>query len=252
MLADNGKGVDFADKNKILEQKDETPDGTNRVPDNETLENKIPERELFKRAMIERHSAKMHEKLQNASVGVAGLGGLGSNVAMALARAGIGSLVICDFDHVELTNLNRQNYYIRHIGHKKTSATLEILKQINPYINYRIHDLYLNSSNYGKVFKDCDIIVEAFDNPECKAELVNWVLLNTDKTVVAASGLAGYGFSNKITTKKIRERFYLVGDLVSSVREGQTLMAPRVGVAANHQADCVISLIMNQEERASC
>lgn len=218
---------------------------------------KTPTRELLKRAMVERHSAEMDEKLENASVGIAGLGGLGSNVAMALARAGIGRLTICDFDLVDISNLNRQNYYIRHIGHKKTAATLEILRQISPYINYEVHDLYLNSSNYGEVFEGCDIVVEAFDNPECKAELVNWVLLHTDKTVVAASGLAGYGFSNTIKTQKIRERFYLVGDSISSVRdgqstEGQPLMAPRVAVAAFHQANCVISLIMNKEERASC
>jgi len=209
---------------------------------------KISGEELINRVLVERGSTRLHEKLKLSTVGVAGLGGLGSNIAMALARAGIGKLVLCDFDLVDLSNLNRQNYYIRHIGHKKSAATLEILKEINPYISYEPHDLYLNSSNYGQVFGECDIIVEAFDTSECKADLVNWVLLHTDKRVVAASGVAGYGFSNTIMTRRIRERFYLVGDLVSSVRDGQSLVAPRVALAAAHQANCVISLIMNQPD----
>ncbi|WBW95534.1 sulfur carrier protein ThiS adenylyltransferase ThiF [Oceanirhabdus sp. W0125-5] len=208
----------------------------------------VPSKEEMEMFLKARHSPSVHEKLKNATVGIAGLGGLGSNIAMQLARVGVGNLIICDFDVIDPTNLNRQNYFIDHIGMKKTDCTKEILNKINPYINVVNYDIRLDISNFESCFKSCDIIVEAFDNPVCKAELTNWVLMNTNKHIVAASGMAGYYSSNTIKTKKISDRFYLTGDLVSEAKEFDGLMAPRVGIVASHQSNCVLRILMNELE----
>ncbi len=209
---------------------------------------KVPAEEEMSMFLKSRHSSNVYAKLKNATVGIAGLGGLGSNIAMELARVGVGTLIICDFDVVDPTNLNRQNYFIKQIGMKKTNATKEIIERINPYITVIDYDVRLDKSNYKEYFESCDIIVEAFDNPVCKAELTNWVLKNTNKYIVAASGMAGYYSSNIITTKKASDRFYLSGDLVSEAKEFDGLMAPRVGIVASHQANSVLRILMNELE----
>lgn len=208
-------------------------------------EEKITEEEIntFLKA---RHSPKVHESMSKSVVGIAGLGGLGSNIAMNLARLGVGKMIICDFDIVEPTNLNRQNYYIEHLGRMKTSATEEIIHKINPYVEIEKREVYLDKENFPEVFKECSIVVEAFDKAECKAELVNWVLGDTDKYIVAASGMAGYYDSNSIKTRKIGERLFLIGDGVNEAKEFNGLMAPRVAIAAGHQANCVVRIIMGE------
>ncbi|MCM1988178.1 sulfur carrier protein ThiS adenylyltransferase ThiF [Oceanirhabdus seepicola] len=209
---------------------------------------KVPTEEEMAKFLKARHSPNVYGKLKNAKVGIAGLGGLGSNIAMELARIGVGTLIICDFDVVDPTNLNRQNYFIDQIGMKKADATKEIIEKINPYIEVVAHDVHLDKSNYKLYFESCDIIVEAFDNPVCKAELTNWVLMNSDKYIVAASGMAGYYSSNTIATQKVRDRFYLSGDLVNAAKEFDGLMAPRVGIVASHEANCVLRILMNELE----
>ncbi len=195
--------------------------------------------------MISRHTPNTHKKLKNAYIGIAGLGGLGSNIAASLARMGIGKLLLVDYDLVEPSNLNRQHYFIKNIGMKKTEALEKILKEINPYVKVKTKNIFLEKNNIKTIFEKVDIIIEAFDNPESKAEIVNVVLKDMTQIIIASSGVAGYYSCNLIKTKKINDRFYLIGDEFSEAKPGCGLMSPRVSVAANHQANLAINIILN-------
>lgn len=209
----------------------------------------IPSEEELEHLLVSRHTPKVYDKLKKEAVGIAGLGGLGSNVAASLSRIGIGKLVLVDFDVVEPSNLNRQQYLIKHLGMKKTEAMKEMILEINPFVKVEIKDKYITEDNVLDIFKNVDIIVEAFDSAKCKASLVSEILTKTkDKVIVAASGMAGYFSSNTIKTKKISNRFYLIGDEINEAKEGSGLMAPRVSIAANHQANMILRLIMEQKE----
>ncbi|MDO9069202.1 MAG: sulfur carrier protein ThiS adenylyltransferase ThiF, partial [Deltaproteobacteria bacterium] len=208
----------------------------------------IPTEEELEYLMAARHTPGVHARLKHASVGIAGAGGLGSAVAVALARVGLGKLVIADFDVVEPSNLNRQQYFIDQIGMLKVEALAENLKRINPYVVAETHSVMLTTQNIPVIFAECLIVVEAFDRADMKAMLVDTVLASMPHTtVVAASGLAGYGPNNDISTRKVTQRLYLVGDSVSEARPGSGLMAPRVGIAAAHQANQVVRLILGEE-----
>lgn len=185
--------------------------------------------------------------LKNLTVGIAGIGGLGSNAAVSLARMGIGRLVLADFDVVDESNLNRQYYMIRHLGLKKVQAIQQVIGDINPQVDVESHDVYIDSHNAPEIFKDADIIIEAFDAASCKAELVNSILQNTGKKVIAASGLAGCGSANSIVTRRVSERLYIVGDGVSELSEGEKLLASRVAIAANHQANLAVRLLIGED-----
>jgi sulfur carrier protein ThiS adenylyltransferase len=203
----------------------------------------------FEKALIERHGEDIHRKLQSASVGIAGLGGLGSNVAVSLVRLGIGKLVLVDFDLVDQTNLNRQYYFRRNIGQKKTDALKEILEDISPITQIETKNVYLDDENSSEMFKDTNLIVEAMDKAESKVSFVQSILTKCkDKKLVSASGMAGALSSNTIRTRKINERFSVVGDEVSHVDEFGGLMAPRVAIAANHQANQILRWILNIEK----
>jgi len=209
----------------------------------------IPDKDELESLMVSRHTPTVHKKVKRACVGIAGLGGLGANVAISLARIGIGKLILVDFDIVEPSNLNRQQYFIKHLGMHKTEALKQIIEDINPYINIEIHNEYITSENILDLFEEAEIIVEAFDNPKCKAELVNTVLSSkNNKVVVSASGMAGYFSNNTIKTSKINERFYIVGDRTNEAKIGCGLMAPRVAIAANHQANMVLRIIMGEKD----
>jgi sulfur carrier protein ThiS adenylyltransferase len=184
-----------------------------------------------------------------ATVGIAGVGGLGSAVAVALTRVGIGRLVIADFDVVEPSNLNRQQYFIDQIGLPKVEALAANLLRINPYVAVSPHVTLLDPSNIPVIFSDCTIIVEAFDRADMKAMLVDTVLEQMPGvTVIAASGLAGFGPNNDITTRKITGRLYLTGDGISEAQPGNGLMAPRVGIAAGHQANQVLRCLLGEDQ----
>ena len=180
----------------------------------------------------------INTKLAAATVGIAGLGGLGSTVAAALVRAGIGRLILIDFDIVESSNLNRQHYFANQVGQKKVYASLENLRLINPQAQLEGHDLKLTADNLLGIFSQADIIAECFDKADQKQMIVETILAKTDKQIVSASGLAGYGSSNSIVTKKISDRFVLVGDDESCVSHTPFLTAARVWIAACHQAKC--------------
>lgn len=200
-------------------------------------------------ALEERHSPETQAMLSAGSVAIAGLGGLGSNVACALARIGVGHLHLIDFDVVDISNLNRQQYFIEHLGMKKTDAMQSLLKKINPYLDIRTDCVRVTKDNLTELFTDDSIICEAFDDPLAKAMLVNGILqLFPEKKLVSGSGMAGFGSSNTILTKHPMKNFYLCGDDVSEPTYGNGLMAPRVAICAAHEANMITRLILGEED----
>ena len=209
----------------------------------------MPTEEMLYRMMTSRNGDVVNKAVSSASVAVCGLGGLGSNIACMLARLGIGQLILIDYDVVEPTNLNRQAYYISDIGKSKTSAMSDRILMINPYIKISVVDKKLNADNIMDSIKCADIVVEAFDDADSKAMLVETVLENSKKIVVASSGMAGYGSSNDIVTKRVFNRLYVVGDGTSEAKCGSGLMSPRVNINAGHQANMVLRILLgNMEE----
>ena len=209
----------------------------------------IPTKEEWNNALEERHGKELQQAFSSATVAICGLGGLGSNIAIALARAGIGKLILIDFDRVDITNLHRQQYKASQIGMYKTEALADNLREIAPYIEIETHTERITEENAVTLLADADIICEAFDDAECKARLANTVLSELpDKYLVAASGMAGMGVTNSIKTRRITSRFYLCGDETSEVSDGIGLVAPRVALCAAHEAHTVLRILAKQFE----
>jgi len=186
--------------------------------------------------------------LARSSVCILGLGGLGSNIGVYLARSGIGRLVLVDFDQVEASNLNRQYYSLGHIGMKKTQALVEVIRSINPFIDLETIDTKINRDNIMDIVKGQQIICEALDDPATKSMVVSEVLANSDdKLVIAASGMAGLGDANLIRTQKKLSRLYICGDERSDFVHTPGMMAPRVSICAGHQANIILRLLMGLE-----
>lgn len=205
-------------------------------------------REEWLTALEERQGAELVRRLSESCAAVCGLGGLGSNVAISLARAGVGSLWLFDFDRVDISNLHRQQYKISQLGMHKTDAMKHTLSEINPYCNVITHTVRLTEENLTLV-SDCDVVCECFDNAECKAMLVNTVSERyPDKYIVSASGMSGLHTGNTITTKKLGKRLYICGDGESDVKDDITLFAPRVMLCASHQANTVLRIIAGKFE----
>lgn len=211
-------------------------------------ETHLPSREEIEQALNLRHTKEVQEKIRGARVAVCGLGGLGSNIAVSLARCGIGSLHLLDFDRVDLTNLNRQQYFVRQLEMPKTQALKQVLRSIHPYLDIRTDQVRITEENAGALLKDDLYICEAFDVPEEKAMLTNYVLEHfPEKYLVGASGMAGCKDSNQIRTRQILPRYYLCGDEVSDAEQCGGLMAPRVMLCAAHQANKILELIVNAQ-----
>lgn len=191
----------------------------------------------------------INEKIQQCTVGIAGLGGLGSTVAAALARTGIGRLLIADFDTVEPSNLNRQQYFTDQIGTKKTEATIENLRRINPTVKVDAYDIKLDAGNLEKIFAEAEIIAECFDKAEEKQMIIETVLSKMAVPIVSVSGLAGFGNSNTIQTRRLSERLILIGDNTNGTDSNQPLTAGRVWIAASHQANAIVELLINSIEK---
>ena len=205
-------------------------------------------REQLDQAFDARFPEEMRTKLRNARVAVAGLGGLGSNIAVMLARSGVGELLLVDFDTVDVTNLNRQMYLIPQLGKPKAEALPEILYQINPYLTYRSVCIKVTPDNVKELFSEYPIVCEAFDKPDQKAMLVRELLMQCPKTtVVSGNGMAGYADANEIRTCQVMKRLYVCGDQSTDVGNGIGLIAPRVAVCAAHEANKVLQLIMQSE-----
>lgn len=209
----------------------------------------IPTKEEWYVALSERHGEKAQNSFESATVAICGLGGLGSNIAFVLARAGIGKLILIDYDSVDITNLHRQQYKTTQIGMSKTQALKENLLEIAPYVAIETHSACITEDNAEALLEKADIICEAFDDAECKAMLVNLVLERMpEKYLVAASGMAGFGSANTIQTRKISKRFYICGDETSDVQSEGSLVASRVMLCAAHQAHTVLRILTEQFE----
>jgi sulfur carrier protein ThiS adenylyltransferase len=208
----------------------------------------IPTSEEFECLMMARHTPGIHQKIKRAVVGIAGLGGLGSNIAIALARVGVGRLILVDFDVVEPSNLNRQQYFIHQIGMPKVEALHDNLSKINPYVEVLPYNEKLDKSNVERIFKEATVVVEAFDRAEEKVMLINVISEKMpEKYIVAASGVAGYGDNNEIKTVRFSSKIFIVGDQKTAAQPGVGLMAPRVGIAAHHQANTVLRILLGEE-----
>ena len=184
--------------------------------------------------------------LESARVGIAGAGGLGSNVAALLVRAGLRRLVVADFDVVAESNLNRQFFFRSQVGEKKVEALARNLRLIEPDLDLELHDGRLTAGNVAKVFAGCDVVVEAMDAAESKSMLLS-TLLPTGVRVVSAAGLAGWGRSNAIRTRKVGRNLVLVGDQERDVRDGFAPVGVRVEIAAAHEANAVCSLLLGED-----
>ena len=209
----------------------------------------IPSREVMREALNIRHGEDLQNKISAARVAVCGLGGLGSNIAIALARAGVGHLHLIDFDRVDLTNLNRQQYAVGQLGQYKTDALRETLSLVSPYCDVTCDTVRVTDENLPDLLKAEDYICEAFDRAEAKAMLVSGVLEHfPEKYLVASSGLAGLGSANTIQTRRVSQRFYLCGDGTSDSSVGLGLVASRVLVCAAHEANMILRLIAGETE----
>lgn len=209
----------------------------------------IPSREVMREALNIRHGEDLQNKISAARVAVCGLGGLGSNIAIALARAGVGHLHLIDFDRVDLTNLNRQQYAVGQLGQYKTDALRETLSLVSPYCDVTCDTIKVTEETLPDLLRNEDYICEAFDRAEAKAMLVSGVLEHfPEKYLVAASGLAGLGSANTIQTRRVSQRFYLCGDGTSDSSVGLGLVASRVLVCAAHEANMILRLIAGERE----
>ncbi|MDD3374589.1 MAG: sulfur carrier protein ThiS adenylyltransferase ThiF [Candidatus Omnitrophica bacterium] len=197
----------------------------------------------FEQKLLEVFGEKKFQKIQSVKIGIAGAGGLGSNCAFNLVRAGFKNFCIVDFDLVEFSNLNRQFYFYDQKGMKKVEALSENLKRINPDISLEVSDRKIERNNIDDLFADCDVVVEAFDKAEYKSIFVEH-FLKTDKFIVSASGLCGIGQSDEIKTHQIKKNFVLIGDLKTDSEENSPL-SPRVNIAAAKQADAVLEHVLS-------
>jgi len=207
-----------------------------------------PSEDELEALMVARHTPGVHAKLKAATVGIAGLGGLGSAIAVALARVGVGKLILADFDVVEPSNLNRQQYFVDQLGLLKTDALVSNLRKINPYVELEAQTVRLTAENIFPMFGKVDVMIEAFDRADQKAMLLqHFSSQKPEIPFIGASGLAGFGAEETIGVKKMGKNSYVVGDLETGAKPGCGLMAPRVGIAAAMQANLALRLIVEGE-----
>lgn len=210
---------------------------------------KIITQEELRAALVSRHGEETQRRLERACVGVAGLGGLGSPIAVHMARLGVGKLVLVDFDTVDLTNLNRQHYRIQDVGIPKTLALLEQLEAINPYLNYETYTERICPANAKALFQHCDVICEAFDRADQKAMLIETLCAALPETpLICGSGMAGAASANRIVTRRAFKNLYICGDGESDIADGGGLFSPRVAVCAAHQSTMALRLLLSQKE----
>lgn len=207
----------------------------------------MPTAEEMAKALEERQGKGLQARFSRATVAICGLGGLGSNIAIALARAGVGQLILIDFDRVEITNLHRQQYKAAQVGREKTDALAENIREIAPYIHLQTHTAEITPENGARLLAGADVVCEAFDRAEAKAMLANTVLTALPEAfLVASSGMAGLGSANLIKTRQVGRRFYLCGDEISDVAGGIGLVSSRVMLCAAHQAHMVLRILAKE------
>jgi sulfur carrier protein ThiS adenylyltransferase len=189
---------------------------------------------------------EIKKQLSKYCVGIAGAGGLGSNCAVSLLRSGIGKLIIADFDIVSSSNLNRQFYFKNQVGLPKVEALKTNLMQIDTDVQIEIFNIKLDAKNIPELYKNCDIIVEAFDRAEMKVMIIETCSTHfPDMPLIVGSGLAGWGNNQDIKTEQYGNLFFC-GDMSSEVEEDLPPLAPRVGIVANMQANIVLDILMRK------
>ena len=194
-----------------------------------------------------RQPAAVTEILKKSCVGIAGAGGLGSVVAENLARAGVGRLIIADYDIVEHSNLNRQRYSLAQLGRPKVHALADNIMAFNPFVTVVPLHERITFENCGSLFRECAIITECLDSATEKARLVSGLLKKLPQAIiVAASGIAGIGDGDAITSRRVFDRLHVVGDLASDADDGTGLFASRVGIAAAKQSHIVMRLLAGE------
>lgn len=198
----------------------------------------------FEKGLLNYFSQDDLEKIRSVRIGIAGCGGLGSNCAFNLVRSGFRDLVLADLDRVEPSNLNRQFYFLEQVGLSKVEALKRNLLEINPDAYVRALETRIDRHNASQIFKECAIVVEAFDKAEYKSMLVE-KLACSGIFVVSASGIAGYGKTDEIKVNRVREGLVVVGDLKTGVDKFPPL-SPRVNVAAAKQADIILEYVLTR------
>jgi sulfur carrier protein ThiS adenylyltransferase len=193
--------------------------------------------------------AAVRAVLAGKTVGIIGLGGLGSNAAMMLVRSGVGRLVLADFDRVEPSNLNRQLYFPDQLGRPKTEALAETLLRIEPGLELVLAAERIGADNLARIYSGVDVLIEAVDTAEGKAGIVGIASRELPNTpLVWAMGLAGYASANAIDTHRVGECVWLIGDIAADVRDGLPLLASRVMVAAAQEAHQAIRILLGEVE----
>jgi sulfur carrier protein ThiS adenylyltransferase len=206
-----------------------------------------PPREELEGLMVARHGPGVHAAVKKARVAVAGCGGLGSAVAIALARTGVGALRLIDFDMVEPSNLNRQQFFIDQLGMLKTRALAENLARINPYVLVETRNERLTRETMAGAMEGCDVVCECFDDPAAKRDLTLAMRAERPETpLVTVSGIAGYGPAGRIGVRRVLGKVWLVGDRETAAAAGCGLLAPRVAVAAGMQANLALRLLLGE------
>jgi len=200
--------------------------------------------DAFVKNIIKKVGKDNFRKIQDARIGLAGAGGLGSNCACNLVRVGFKRFTIVDFDIIEPANLDRQFYFIDQIGMNKVDSLKTNLLRINPFLELKMINKKIENTNIKELFNDCDVIVECFDRAEYKSMLVS-ELIHSGKLIIAASGLGGIGSSDNIKVHKIKKNLIIIGDLKSDIDRTPAL-SPRVNVAAAKQADVVLEFVINR------
>jgi len=203
----------------------------------------IEKSEALFQELFSGHDPALLKVWQASTVGIAGCGGLGSNIAVSLCRAGVGRLILADFDSITTPNLNRQQFFLSQVGQFKVEALRDNLAAIHPFCQVEIHTVRITPANLPAIFGSCNILMEAFDGAEQKQMLIEtWQELYPDKPLIGASGLAGYGRNDLIHTLKL-DNVYLCGDGASELQPGVSPVAPRVGIVANLQANLCLELL---------
>ena len=198
----------------------------------------------FYKNLIKKLGEKNFEKVQNTRIGIAGLGGLGSNCALNLVRVGFRRFTMADFDVIDYSNLDRHFYFLDQVGQEKGCALELNLRRINPDLDIKAVNVKIDKENIEELFKDCRVVAECFDSAEQKSMLVS-ELLRLGKFVVSASGLGGCGSSDDIKVHRMKQGLVVIGDLESDICSKPAL-SPRVNVAAAKQADVILEHILGK------
>ncbi|MGM7557881.1 sulfur carrier protein ThiS adenylyltransferase ThiF [Aerococcus christensenii] len=193
-------------------------------------------------AILQRQDPQISDRFAQEKVTILGCGGLGSNVAMMLARAGVGELVLYDDDQIEYSNLNRQNYSFSEVGQSKVYTCKKRLDSTLPYIKVEAYSQRVTPDNLEVISQQSRLFIEAFDNQESKRMVLDYFMEQEDKYLISAFGLSGLGSLSDIQVKYYNN-ICLIGDFKTTVNQG--LYLPYVSVMASLEALEALKWIKN-------